>query len=147
MSDCPRIMRLTKELVDRCHRVIEDAGPEERYDYFGDPDFDQAVETVLAGKPVGPVWLFAYGSLIWKAEFPTVETRRAVAHGWQRAFSMRSERFRGAPERPGYLRCLGPGGSCDGGVVRLGLVSTFVGFRGEPGTAAQVLHGIARAPR
>ncbi len=112
-------MRLTAELVARCHRVVADPGPEPKYDYFGDDDYVRATAAVLAGKPDGPLWLFAYGSLIWKTEFPTVETRRAVAHGWQRMFSMRIERFRGTPEQPGYMMCLDNDGDCEGVALRL----------------------------
>jgi glutathione-specific gamma-glutamylcyclotransferase len=114
-----RTMRLTPELVARCHRVISDPGPEPKYDYFSDDDYVTATEAVLAGKPDGPIWIFAYGSLIWKPEFPTAETRRAICHGWQRAFSMKIERFRGTPEQPGYMMCLDTGGICEGLALRL----------------------------
>jgi glutathione-specific gamma-glutamylcyclotransferase len=112
-------MRLTAELAARCHRVVADLGAEPKYDYFSDDDYVKATAEILAGRPDGPLWLFAYGSLIWKAEFPTVETRRAVARGWRRAFSMRVERFRGTPEQPGYMMCLDRGGACEGLALRL----------------------------
>lgn len=112
-------MKLTQELVSRCHRMVADPGPEPKYDYYDDDNYASATAAILAGKPDGPLWLFAYGSLIWKAEFPTEETRRAVAHGWQRAFSMKLERFRGSPEQPGYMMCLDVGGTCEGTVLRL----------------------------
>ncbi len=112
-------MRLSPELVARCHRDVPDPGPESKYDYYDDADYIAATEKVLAGKPEGPVWLFAYGSLIWKSEFPTEETRRAVAHGWQRGFSMKIKRYRGSPEQPGYMMCLDGGGICEGVVLRL----------------------------
>ena len=114
-----RRMRLTPELVARCHRAVEDPGPQSKYDYYDDDDYVSATAAVLAGKPDGPLWLFAYGSLIWKSEFPVEETRRAVAHGWQRAFSMKIERFRGSPEQPGYMMCLDGGGTCEGVALRL----------------------------
>ena len=114
-----RPMRLTAELAARCYRKVDDPGPEPQYDYFNDTDYDLATERVLAGKPEGPLWLFAYGSLIWKPEFPTVEARRAIAEGWQRAFSMKIERFRGTSEQPGYMMCLDRGGSCEGMALRL----------------------------
>ena len=50
--------------------------------------------------------MFAYGSLIWKPEFPVLETRSPVAHGWHRTFSMKIESYRGTPEQPGYMMCL-----------------------------------------
>ncbi len=113
-------MRLTQELVARCHRVVQDPGPEPKYDYFGEDDYAAATAAILDGKPDGPLWLFAYGSLIWKPEFPTMETRKATAAGWQRAFSLKVEQFRGSPEQPGYMMCLDRGGVCEGLALRLG---------------------------
>jgi glutathione-specific gamma-glutamylcyclotransferase len=115
----PRAMALTEELAARCHREVPDPGPEARYDYFTEDDYRRAVADILGQKSDGPFWLFAYGSLIWKPEFPTVETRHAVAEGWQRAFSMKIERFRGTPEQPGYMMCLDRGRACEGVALRL----------------------------
>jgi cation transport protein ChaC len=112
-------MRLTAELAALCHRDVEDPGPEEKYEYFTDDDYVRATGELLAARPPGPFWLFAYGSLIWKPEFPVSETRRARAEGWRRAFTMRIERYRGSPEQPGYMMCLSPGGHCDGVALRL----------------------------
>ena len=114
-----RNMRLTRDLVARCHRVVKDPGPEPKYDYFDDDDYAAATTAILAGRPHGPLWLFAYGSLIWKHEFPIIETRRAIADGWQRAFSLKVEQFRGSPEQPGYVMCLDRGGICEGLASRL----------------------------
>ena len=112
-------MRLTAELVARCHREIVDTGRDKSYDYFEDADYDSATNALLAGKPDGPLWLFAYGSLIWKPEIETVEARRSVAEGWHRGFSMKIEHYRGTPEQPGYMMCLDPGGRCEGVALRL----------------------------
>jgi cation transport protein ChaC len=112
-------MRLTSELVARCYREVPDPGPQLKYDYYSDSDYIQATARILAGKPEGALWLFAYGSLIWKPEFPTEETRKAIAHGWQRAFSLKIESHRGSPEQPGYMLCLDAGGKCEGVALRL----------------------------
>jgi cation transport protein ChaC len=112
-------MRLTRELAALCHRDVAERPPNEIYDLFTDADYASLVEQVLASKPEGPLWLFAYGSLIWKPEIPHTEERRAVAPGWHRAFSMQIEDFRGTPEQPGYMMCLDRGGSCEGMALRL----------------------------
>ncbi|MDV7392073.1 gamma-glutamylcyclotransferase, partial [Arthrospira platensis SPKY1] len=49
------------------------------------------------------LWLFAYGSLIWKTEFPVAERRPAKVHGYHRALKMWSRINRGTPERPGLV--------------------------------------------
>ena len=112
-------MRLTRELAALCHREVAECEPDPRYDNFTDADYHRAVEQILDQRPDGPFWLFAYGSLIWKPEFPTVEQRRAIAHGWQRGFSLKIESYRGTPEQPGYMMCLDRGGFCEGAVLRI----------------------------
>ncbi|MES1150821.1 MAG: gamma-glutamylcyclotransferase, partial [Dongia sp.] len=74
---------------------------------------------LLKRKAPGPFWLFAYGSLIWKPAFESLEHCRAIAHGWHRAFTMRLTRWRGTPEVPGLMMVLEPGGCCVGVAYRL----------------------------
>ena len=63
-SKTARKLSLTAELVALCHRDVTDPGPEAKYDYFVDADYEKAVERLLKERPAGPFWLFAYGSLI-----------------------------------------------------------------------------------
>jgi cation transport protein ChaC len=112
-------MRLTAELAALCHRDVADPGPAPGFDHFEDDDYVRATAKVMAEKPVGPLWVFAYGSLIWKPEFPTIERRRAVADGWHRAFSIKIEKYRATPQQPGYMMCLDRGGQCEGVALRL----------------------------
>ena len=114
-----RIMSLTAELVARCHRAVDDPGPLPNVLYLQDHEFRIEAERLLAHKKPGAFWLFAYGSLIWKPEIPHVETRRATAHGWHRAFSMKIQRHRASADQPGYMMCLDHGGYCEGVVLRL----------------------------
>jgi glutathione-specific gamma-glutamylcyclotransferase len=114
-----RQLSLTSELVALCHRDVIDPGPEAKYDYFVDADYEKAVERLLKERPKGPFWLFAYGSLIWKPEFPTEESLLGVAEGWHRAFCLHLERYRGSPEQPGLMMALDTGGHCEGVLLRL----------------------------
>ena len=118
-SKIPRQMSLTSELVALCHRDVSDPGPEAKYDYFVDADYEKAVERLLKERPKGPFWLFAYGSLIWKPEFPTEESLLGVADGWHRAFCLHLQCFRGSPEQPGLMMALDTGGRCEGVLLRL----------------------------
>jgi cation transport protein ChaC len=112
-------LSLTSELVALCHREVADPGPEAKYEYFADADYTKAVERLLKERPEGPFWLFAYGSLIWKPEFPTEEYLVGVAEGWHRSFCMRIEKYRGSPEQPGLMMALDRGGRCEGVLLRM----------------------------
>jgi len=65
------------------------------------------------------LWIFGYGSLIWKPDFEFAERRPARVHGWHRALKMWSRINRGTPERPGLVFGLLTGGCCRGMVFRV----------------------------
>jgi cation transport protein ChaC len=65
------------------------------------------------------VWIFGYGSLIWRPEFDYLERRLATLHGYHRALCLWSRVNRGTPESPGLVFGLDRGGSCRGVVYRL----------------------------
>jgi cation transport protein ChaC len=112
-------MALTAALVARCHRSEPDPGRNPNYAYFTDADYEAAAAMLLRQRPPGPLWVFAYGSLIWKPACEAVERRRATAHGLHRAFSLELRRWRGSAEQPGLMLALERGGRCDGVILRL----------------------------
>jgi cation transport protein ChaC len=65
------------------------------------------------------LWIFGYGSLIWRPEFEFSEQRLARVHGWHRALKMWSRINRGTPDCPGLVFGLLSGGSCQGMVFRV----------------------------
>jgi len=65
------------------------------------------------------VWVFAYGSLIWRPEFAFAEQRLALLRGYHRALCLWSRINRGTPQRPGLVFGLDVGGSCRGVVFRI----------------------------
>ena len=79
-------------------------------------------ETLAQWRSQGPqpdLWVFAYASLVWRAEFEAVEQRLARVHGYHRCLHMWSRVNRGSPERPGLVFALVSGGSCNGLVLRV----------------------------
>ena len=75
----------------------------------------------------GAVWVFGYGSLIWKVDFPVRERAVARLHGWARRFWQGSHDHRGTPAAPGRVLTLvpAPGAVCTGMAYRV-LPEVFV---------------------
>ena len=79
-----------------------------------------SLDAALAQRPAGqPVWLFAYGSLIWNPLFHFAEREHATLQGWQRRFCMRLHAGRGSQQQPGRMLALDRGGHCTGVAFRL----------------------------
>ncbi len=69
----------------------------------------------------GPLWVFAYGSLLWNPGFEPAERRRATLRDFGRSFAMRSIHHRGSEARPGLVLALDfeEGASCTGLALRV----------------------------
>lgn len=121
MSLGPRQMRLSERHVALLRREIADPGPMPGMVAMDDADYAQAVAHIMAEAPGdGDIWVFAYGSLIWKPACDFVETRVGLVRGWHRAFCLGwNTRFRGSAEAPGLMLALAHGGSCKGALYRL----------------------------
>jgi cation transport protein ChaC len=66
-----------------------------------------------------PVWVFAYGSLMWNPEMRFAERLPARVHGYHRSFCLYSPEYRGTRAKPGLVLGLDRGGSCRGIAYRL----------------------------
>jgi glutathione-specific gamma-glutamylcyclotransferase len=114
-----RQMALTADLAASAASVVEDLGPSAGAVYMTDEDYDLAIRRMLVHAPAGDIWLFGFGSLLWKPACEIAESRRAVVQGWHRAFCIRVARFRGTPDRHGLMMALDRGGQCQGMIFRL----------------------------
>ena len=73
----------------------------------------------LPALPVGELWVFGYGSLMWRPGFDYLEMHMARIYGYHRALCVWSWVHRGTRERPGLIFGLDIGGSCVGRVFRV----------------------------
>jgi cation transport protein ChaC len=76
-----------------------------------------------------PLWVFGYGSLIWKPEFEFEARQPAHIHGYHRRLCLRSVSYRGTHECPGIVAGLDRGGSCLGMAYRVGAADVPRVFR------------------
>jgi cation transport protein ChaC len=113
------VMALTPELVARLRAPATDCGPGPNDTLCDDADYSRLLGEVLTGKPSGDLWLFAYGSLMWRPACLDEERRPALLRGHHRQFCLWVRRFRGTPQRPGLMLALDRGGQCHGLALRL----------------------------
>lgn len=78
--------------------------------------------------PDGHLYVFAYGSLIWRPGFAHLGMHPALLRGFHRRFCIQSRMYRGTPDSPGLVLGLDRGGACRG-----------VTFRVAPDSARAVL--------
>lgn len=76
----------------------------------------------MSSREEGDLWVFGYGSLMWRTGFDYLERRQARLIGAHRALCVYSHIHRGTPERPGLVLGLDRGGACRGVAFRVAAV-------------------------
>ncbi|MEO6013941.1 MAG: gamma-glutamylcyclotransferase [Devosia sp.] len=134
-----RQMRLTPELVAK---VLPYTGEYRPQASVKTPDevYEAAADAILKDLPSdGRLWIFAYGSLMWKPGPEFGERRPGTVQGWHRAFCLGWDRaYRGNPINPGLMLSLDEGGECTGVALEV--------MAGEAGQRANLLAILKREP-
>jgi len=114
-----KVPALTRDLVRAVHPAPVTGG-EAPTTLLTDDEIDALLERHYdeAGRP-RELWVFAYGSLMWRPEIAVEEERVAAVSGWHRRFCLWQWRNRGSVEKPGLMLALERGGSCRGLALRL----------------------------
>jgi cation transport protein ChaC len=115
-----RRLDLTRDLITRAfpHPVEDDP---QAIPLQSDSDLAASLAAFLHQHAAedSELWVFGYGSLMWKPELDAAEHRVAVIRGWHRRFCLWQWRFRGTREKPGLMLALDRGGACKGVAYRI----------------------------
>ena len=114
----PRQPALTRAMIAARfqHPVKDDPGA---HKLRTDEEISTALDRLLLEHGEGDLWLFGYGSLMWKPDLDFAESRPALLNGWHRRFCLWQWRYRGSRHHPGLMLALDRGGACRGVAYRL----------------------------
>ena len=69
--------------------------------------------------PLGDLWVFGYGSIMWRPGFVYDERRAGMVYGYHLSLCVWSCHHRGYPDSPGLVLGLDLGGSCNGIIYKV----------------------------
>lgn len=117
----------TEKIADPAEYWPDDPAP----GWLTDAERQASLAAILAEhRPAEPIWVFGYGSLLWRPAFQPVEQKLATLIGYHRRFCLVMKRFRGTEECPGLMLALDRGGLCRGMAFRLDPVTAEFDLKG-----------------
>ena len=89
-------------------------------DIVSKEEMDRKHAAFMDAHPTGaPLWIFAYGSLIWNPTMHVADRRVATLVGYHRSFCLWADIGRGSPTAPGLFLGLDRGGQCRGVALKI----------------------------
>lgn len=111
-------MHLTRELIEaRFPEPVLDRS--QAMSELTEAEIEASLHDTLADHEGGDLWLFGYGSLMWRPDFAFAERSVARIQGYHRSFCLWQRRYRGNRHNPNLMLALDRGGSCWGLAFRL----------------------------
>ncbi len=86
---------------------------------LSDAEIEVSLRETLGGRGDEDVWLFGYGSLMWRPDLAYVDRNTARVQGYHRSFCLWQKRYRGNRINPNLMLALDAGGSCCGVAYRV----------------------------
>jgi glutathione-specific gamma-glutamylcyclotransferase len=109
---------LTRELIDaRFPQPVLHAS--QSMGELSDEEIEASLRETLAQRRGEDLWLFGYGSLMWRPDFAFEDRELARVQGYHRSFCLWQKRSRGNRLNPNLMLALDAGGSCWGVAFRV----------------------------
>ena len=111
-------MHLTRALIEaRFPQPILNCS--QKMGELSDAEIEASLEKTLENRCGEDLWLFAYGSLMWRPDFAYADRAVARVQGYHRSFCLWQRRYRGNRFNPNLMLALDAGGSCAGVAFRV----------------------------
>jgi len=111
-------LHLTRAQIDaRFPEPVLDCS--QRMGELSDVEIAASLRQTLQDRDHEDLWLFGYGSLIWKPDFAYADHAVARVQGYHRSFCLWQRRYRGNRHNPNLMLALDAGGSCRGVAYRV----------------------------
>ena len=111
-------VHLTRELID-ARFPVPILNRSQAMGELSDAEIEASLRETLDDRCDEDLWLFGYGSLMWKPDFSYVERIVARVQGYHRSFCLWQRRYRGNRLNPNLMLALDAGGSCCGVAYRV----------------------------
>jgi cation transport protein ChaC len=113
-----KTLHLTRELIEsRFPEPILDRS--QSMGELSEEEIEASLRETLDDRRHDDLWLFGYGSLMWKPDFTFAEREVARVQGYHRSFCLWQRRYRGNRFNPNLMLALDAGGSCRGLAFRV----------------------------